>query len=149
MGVSYTDLETLLKTSDVISIHVPLTPETKHMIGERELAMIKTGSLLVNTSKGAVVDIRALVKHIDRIYVALDVLEGEEWLKKEKDFIKGSLKLPEEGLYAEFLRKHPNVIITPHIAYNTEEANKRRWMLARKIAKEIEEGKQPEYGRLI
>ncbi|RLF05835.1 MAG: D-glycerate dehydrogenase, partial [Thermoprotei archaeon] len=62
LGAKYVDLETLLRESDFVSIHVPLTKETYHMIGERELRLMKRTAILVNTARGAVIDTDALVK---------------------------------------------------------------------------------------
>ena len=89
-------------------------------------------------------DTQALAERADVLYAALDVVEGEEWLKREKDIVKGRLPLPKEGLYAEYLRKHPNIILTPHIAYDTEEADRRRWEEALAIARDVEAGRERE-----
>jgi len=144
LGVEYVPLEKLLRESDVVSLHVPLTKDTYHMIGERELSLMKDGAVLINTSRGAVVDAEGLARHADRIYAALDVVEGEEWINREKDIVKGLLRLPTKGLFAEYLVKHPHIIVTPHVAYNTEEANRRRWEKAMAIAKAIEEDRWEE-----
>lgn len=61
-GVQFVSLEDLMKNSDFVSIHVPLTPETKHMIGDKELRLMKKTAYLINTSRGAVIDEAALVK---------------------------------------------------------------------------------------
>jgi D-lactate dehydrogenase len=61
LGLRYTDLPTLLAQSDIISIHCPLTPETKHLINERTIGLMKPGSMLINTARGAIVDASAVI----------------------------------------------------------------------------------------
>ena len=100
-GVKLVDLETLLRESDVVSIHAALTEETYHMIGERELRLMKRSAVLVNTARGAVVDTNALVKALKEGWIAaaaLDVFEQEPLP-------------PDHPLYAL-----ENVYLTPHIA---------------------------------
>jgi D-3-phosphoglycerate dehydrogenase len=101
-------LERLLAESNVISIHVPLTPETYHMIGEREIALMKPGTILINTSRGAIVDEQALLEALKagRLGGAgLDVYEEEPPKNME-------------------LLSLPNVVCTPHIGAQTREAQK-------------------------
>ncbi len=121
LGVTACSFEELLRESDFITIHVPLTPETFHMISEREFNMMKEGVFLINTSRGAVVDGRSLLKALETGKVAgaaLDVFENEP-PKEEWEFK---------------LIGHPRVIATPHIGSMTLEAQKRAGlMLVRKI----------------
>lgn len=108
-GVKMVDLRTLLKKSDVVSIHCPLTKQTYHMIGERELSLMKRPAILINTARGAIIDERALIKCLKNKLIwgaGLDVYE-EEPLKEESP-----------------LRKMHNVILTPHIASITEIVDK-------------------------
>ncbi len=80
LGVEFVDLDELLETSDVVSLHVKLTSDSHHLIGEKELARMKPGSLLVNTARGAVIDADALVESLNRGHLAgaaLDVFETE------------------------------------------------------------------------
>jgi D-3-phosphoglycerate dehydrogenase len=100
--VKKVDLETLLSTSDIIVVHVPLSKETHHLINEKRLSMMKKTALLVNTSRGSVVDEAALYKALKKGWLtaaALDVLEKEP---PEKD--------------SPLLRLN-NVLITPHMAW--------------------------------
>ena len=93
------DLETLLKESDILSIHAPLTPETRHLIGKKELAMMKETAVLINTGRGAIVDEKELIKALQeqRIFAAgFDVYEEEP-------------QIPQELLDLE------NVVLLPHI----------------------------------
>jgi len=102
---------TLLKTSDVISLHVPETPQTKNMIGEAELELMKPGSILINASRGTVVDIEALTAalHSKKLAgAAIDVFPIEP-KGNEEEFISP-------------LRAFDNVILTPHIGGSTQEA---------------------------
>ena len=80
LGVRFVELDELLRVSDVVTIHVKLTPESRHLIGARELSLMKPGSLLVNTARGAIVDTAALVESLDSGHLGgagLDVYETE------------------------------------------------------------------------
>ena len=115
IGFKYVALEELLQNSDFISLHVPFLPETKHMIGDKEIKQMKDKVILVNTARGAVIDTKALLKNISKFKaVALDVLEEEQKFNKNHPLLK-----------------YDNVIITPHIAFFTDDS-------VRRIAKETE-----------
>jgi glyoxylate reductase len=104
------DLATLLRRSDYVSLHVPLTPETYHMIGREQLAEMKPTSILVNTSRGAVIDQRALVQALNEGWIggaALDVME-EEPLP------------PDDPLLCA-----PNTVLVPHIGSATHATRRR------------------------
>ena len=110
----------VLRRSDIISLHVPLTPETKYMINASTLAIMKDGVMLINTSRGA------LIKTIDALealekgkigYLGLDVYEYEKGLFFE-DHRHDQVKDP----LLEKLMAHPNVMVTPHQAFLTKEA---------------------------
>ncbi len=110
LGAKYVDLDTLLRESDIVSLHTPLTPETYHMIGERELRLMKPTAYLVNTARGKVVDTEALVKALREGWIAgaaLDVFEQEP--------------LPPDHP----LTKFRNVVLAPHIASATTETRTR------------------------
>lgn len=103
-GVKKVDLDELLRTSDYVSLHCALTPQTKHLIGARELKLMQPHSLLINTSRGPVVDQKALFKALQENWIAgaaLDVLEDEPPAKDD----------PLLGL--------ENVIFTPHSGGHT------------------------------
>lgn len=105
------DLATVLKTSDVISLHVPETPQTQNMIGEAEFALMKHGAILINASRGTVVDIAALTAALESKKLAgaaIDVFPVEPKGNNE-EFISP-------------LRQFDNVILTPHIGGSTQEA---------------------------
>jgi lactate dehydrogenase-like 2-hydroxyacid dehydrogenase len=100
LGAVRVDLARLLRESDFISLHVPLTPETRHLIGERELAMMKRSAYLINTSRGAVVDEAALVRALRERGIAgagLDVYEREPELNQGLKELENAILLPHIG----------------------------------------------------
>lgn len=104
-GATYVDKETLLKESDFVALHVPLNNDTYHLIGEPELKMMKRTSILINTSRGPVIDEKALVKALKEKWIwsaGLDVYENEPIL--------------EEGLM-----NLTNAVLLPHVGSATEE----------------------------
>ncbi|MGL5794165.1 MAG: NAD(P)-dependent oxidoreductase, partial [Waterburya sp.] len=106
--------------SDIISLHCPLTPETHHLINEQAIAMMKPGVMLVNTSRGGLVNTQAVIQGLksQKIgYLALDVYEQES----EMFFEDLSSKIIQDDVF-ERLLTFPNVIITGHQAFFTEEA---------------------------
>lgn len=110
---NFVDLQTLLKTSDIVVLAVPLSDETHHLIGKQELALMKPQSLLVNTSRQTIVDEFALAQSLidENIGGAvLDVLLEEPFSVKKQDVI------------IQEMINLPNVIVTPHIAGVTEES---------------------------
>jgi len=121
IGGKQVPLEQLLKESDVVSIHVSLTPETYRLLNAERLALLKDNAILINTSRGDVIDHEALLQHLDRLWgVGLDVL-------------------PEEPPKSPQLRKlvtHEKVVVTPHVGSETYEAMRR---LAEELASNIEE----------
>ncbi len=128
LNFQYTDLEFLLKNSDVITLHVPYLPATHHLININNIGLIKKGAVLINTSRGSIVETSALVKALNEGIlggVGLDVLEEETELKNERQLILEN-DLDDEDLRT-ILSNHilidmDNVIITPHNAFNTKEA---------------------------
>lgn len=119
-GVRYAALDELYAASDVISLHVPLTPATHHMIDARALGMMKRGTLLINTSRGALIDSRALIAALKTLHVGgagLDVYEEEE-----KVFFRDlSDRVLQDDVLARLLT-FPNVVVTSHQAFLTREA---------------------------
>jgi len=119
-GVQYVSLDDLLAKSDVISLHAPLTKETRHMLDDTAFGKMKKGVLFVNTSRGALVDSKALISAIEKGIVAaagLDVYEDE----KAYFFEDHSDKPIKDDVLAR-LTSFNNVIITGHQAFLTEEA---------------------------
>lgn len=119
-GVRYTTFEKLLETSDIISVHCPLTPKTRHLFDQKAFSKMKPGTMLINTSRGAVIKtldaIDALKKGILG-YLGIDVYEGEE-----KIFFKDLSATVVKDDVIERLMSFNNVLITPHQAFFTDEA---------------------------
>lgn len=120
MGVEYTDLDNLLQQSDVISLHCPLVPQTKHIINQESISKMKDGAMLINTSRGALIDTRAVIDGLKdhKIgYLGLDVYEEED-----KFFFENrSEEVLEDDVFARLLT-FPNVVITGHQAFFTHNA---------------------------
>ena len=119
-GVIYTDARTLARESEVISLHTPLTPETHHIIRRETLELMKPGTILINVSRGALIDTKALIEALKcrRLGgVGLDVYEEEEGVFFED--LSGQI-LQDDDLAR--LLTFPNVLITAHQAFLTQEA---------------------------
>lgn len=133
LGFKYVDLDELLSKSDVVSLHVPYFPSNHHLINKDTIAKMKKGAILINTSRGELVDNNALIEALDSGYLGgavIDVVEGEVLLNlHEETALLRSHNLPEDtlrhSLEISALTKMPNVIVSPHNAFNTEEAIKR------------------------
>jgi glyoxylate reductase len=100
LGVCFATLDTLLKESDFVSLHVPLRAETRHLIGERELAAMKRSACLINTARGPIVDERSLVEALrqGRIRAAgLDVYENEPELSPGLAELENVVLMPHSG----------------------------------------------------
>jgi D-lactate dehydrogenase len=122
LNFNYVSLENLLKNSDIITLHCPMSKENEHLINMKNIKLIKKGSYLINTARGQLVDTNALFWALDSGHLAgaaLDVLEEEESMKHDKLISGDHLKLFREN---HKLLKEKNVIITPHNAFNTQEA---------------------------
>lgn len=120
LDVEYVSLEDLIKRSDVISLHCPLTKETKHIINKKTIAKMKDNVYLINTSRGALIDTEALIEGLlNKKFagVGLDVYEEEEGVFYEDR----SNDIMEDDLLAR-LTTFPNVIITSHMGFFTREA---------------------------
>ncbi|KAB1068339.1 2-hydroxyacid dehydrogenase [Tamlana haliotis] len=119
-GVKYVSVEELFKVSDIISLHCPLLESTKHIINKESLALMKDGVMIINTSRGALIDTAAVIEGLSQNkigYLGIDVYEQEENL-----FYKD---LSESIIHDDFilrLNSFPNVLITSHQAFFTKEA---------------------------
>lgn len=121
------DLTTLCQNSDFISIHTPLTPETRHLIGEKEFNLMKSTAILINTARGPIIDEQTLISALKEHKIAgagLDVYENEP-------------VIPEE------LIKLSNVILLPHIGSASYETRTKMALLAAENAIAVIEGKNP------
>lgn len=118
VGGNDVSLDQLLHESDMVTLHIPLKPDTCHIIGREQIQMMKQGAFLINTGRGALVDTGALVEALKDGKLggaALDVLEGEKGI-----FYHDCTQRAMEHPFLPVLQKMPNVIITPHTAYYTE-----------------------------
>ncbi|WP_457643386.1 NAD(P)-dependent oxidoreductase [Persephonella sp.] len=121
-GVKYTSLDELVKNSDIISVHVPLLPQTYHLINRERISMMKNGAVLINTSRGQVVDTDAVFDAVVSGKIGalgLDVFEDEALLMLER-YREG--RSSDKVLKILKLNSMDNVVITPHIAFFTETA---------------------------
>ncbi|MBM3214481.1 D-glycerate dehydrogenase [Candidatus Poribacteria bacterium] len=126
-GAQRVPLDDLLRESDYVSLHVPLSDETRHLIGSRELALMKPSAFLINTARGPIVDEKALVRALRDGTIAgagLDVYE-------------------DEPAVADGLMELDNVVLAPHIASATVETRTKMAMLAAENAIAVIEGRRP------
>ena len=129
LGVKGVPLDELLRTSDIISLHTPLTAKTTRLLDQAAFTKMRSGVIIVNTARGALIDLNALQAAIDNgtvAAVALDVLERE----------------PYPDLSMPFL-KNPNATITPHVAWYSEDAVRELGVLAAQEALRYLRGEQP------
>ncbi|PIZ04412.1 MAG: hydroxyacid dehydrogenase [Gammaproteobacteria bacterium CG_4_10_14_0_8_um_filter_38_16] len=120
LGVTYVSYEELYQQSDIISLHCPLTSDTRHLINEPALMQMKTGIMLINTGRGALIDTKAIIQSLKNGklgYLGIDVYEEEESLF----FHNLSETIIQDDVFARLLT-FPNVIVTGHQAFFTEEA---------------------------
>jgi D-lactate dehydrogenase len=127
-GVKYVSLDELLGGSDIITLHLPHTKETEHLINLSNLDKIKKGALLINTARGALVETAAIAEGLEKGILAaagLDVLEEEAHLREEKEFLSEEY-LKNVDIKTELLNHvlltRDDVVITPHNAFNSKEA---------------------------
>jgi D-lactate dehydrogenase len=132
MGITYTEnVPAVLATSDLVTLHVPSSPENYHMINTESLAAAKKGLYVINTARGDLVDTVALTHALQSGHIAgagLDVYEGEKFITDEMELLANDTKVA-EGVWKSFAAEHalldmPNVIVTPHVAFNSVEAKK-------------------------
>ena len=111
VGISYRSLPELMAEADIISIHTPLTPDTRGLIGKEEIALMKEGAILINTARGPVVDTEALAQALKegKIIAATDVFEKDPPLPADHPLMDA-----------------PNLICTPHVGFDTRESIDRR-----------------------
>lgn len=133
MGCYKCSLGDLLQRSDIVTLHTPLTADTKHMMSKKQFDSIKKGAILINTARGELVDTKELVRALDEGILSaagIDVLEDEQYLDADEEELMLTHGRPtnislEHALEINILKNKPNVIITSHNAYNTVEAIKR------------------------
>ncbi len=118
--VHYTDMQTLLAASDIVSLHLPLSADTHYLLNERSIAGMKRGAYIINTSRGKLIDTTALIDALKTGHiggVALDVYEEEEGIFFQD--LSGQVLLDDELTHLLML---PNVLVTSHQAFLTHEA---------------------------
>ncbi len=130
LNFKYVPLSELLKKSDIVTLHIPYAKENHHLINKKTLSLMKKGAILINTSRGAIVDNEALIEALDKKIlsgVGLDVIEGEELIKEEKQLLydKKKIKALQELVKDHILLAKENVVFTPHIAFYSQEALER------------------------
>ena len=111
LGLEYMSLQDVMRTADIITIHTPLTPETRGLIGAEEIALMKQGAILINTSRGPVVDTAALAEALNagRICAGIDVYESDPPLPQDHPLMGAE-----------------NLVCTPHVGFDTRESIDRR-----------------------
>jgi D-lactate dehydrogenase len=130
LGFEYASLEDLLSKSDIITLHVPYNERTHHLLNKDTFKLVKKGAILINTARGGIVDTLALIEALDNKTLAgagLDVIEGEDLIKEEKELLYDPKKL---DVLADLVKDHillskDNVVFTPHIAFYSKEALER------------------------
>jgi D-3-phosphoglycerate dehydrogenase len=130
-GVEFLPLEQVLRESDAVIVHIPLTADTKHLLNRERLALMKRGAVLINVSRGAVVDTQALIEALSSGHLggaALDVLENEP-------------NVPEA------LLQLPNVLLTPHIAFTSDASLRELRQWASEEVVRVLRGERPKEAR--
>lgn len=127
LGFRFVSLDELYSQSDVITIHVPYSKETHHMLNQEAFSKMKDGVVIVNTARGAIIDTTALVSALESGKVAaagLDVLEEEAIIREENELLHKEFPIEDLKTVLEdhMLLNDPRVIITPHNAFNSKEA---------------------------
>ncbi len=129
-GISYTSFNELIRTSDVITLHVPYTKDSHHILNRAVIEKMKKGVYIINTSRGELIETDALIWGLNEHIIAgagLDVLEGERDIKEEMELMSSVGKPLAINDYKTLLQDHilmtmPQVIVTPHIAFYSKEA---------------------------
>jgi len=130
VGFCYVELDELVASADIVSLHAPLVPATRHLVDRELLKRFKRGALLVNTARGGLVDTEALLWALDEGILAgagLDVLEGEELLTEDRRRLalerdEASLRVLVEN---QLLAGREDVVVTPHVGFDSVEAVQR------------------------
>ena len=131
LGVRYVTLDELLKQSDIVTLHVPDTKETEHMINAKTLSKMKNGVILVNTARGVLIESGALLDALKKGKIAhalLDVLEHEQNFEENKELIA-----------------HPKVVTTPHIAFYADDSMRNMYLDVFQSIDQWTQGKEPEH----
>jgi D-lactate dehydrogenase len=131
LGFRYASLEQVLAEADIVTLHVPANPKTRNLISTEQFNQMKPGVVLINTSRGQIVDVDALIRALAEGKVAaagLDVLPEEPVMREEAELLRSVYRKCHnlDTLLADHvLLRLRNVVITPHSAFNTREAAQR------------------------
>jgi D-lactate dehydrogenase len=131
LDFKYVDFDDLLCESDIISLHVPGSPETKHLLGPEQFEKLKRGAVLINTARGSLIDERAMLRSLAEGSLAaagLDVLPEEPVIREEAELLRRVYEQHhslDTLLVDQVLIRMRNVLVTPHSAFNTREAVQR------------------------
>ncbi|MBI4442784.1 MAG: hydroxyacid dehydrogenase [Acidobacteria bacterium] len=127
LNFRYVPVEYLLANSDIITLHMPYLPSTHHFLNADRMAMLRKGTLLINTARGGLVDTEALLKALEDGTLAgagLDVLEGEQYISEEQEMLRSGqpIEALQQIVRDQILLRRENVVFTPHNAFNSREA---------------------------
>ncbi|HSD98750.1 MAG TPA: NAD(P)-dependent oxidoreductase [Patescibacteria group bacterium] len=142
-----TSLESLLGRSDFVTLHLPLTPETKHFINKKNIGFFKKGAYLINTARGGLVETEALLDALAKKQLAgagLDVLEDECDIREERELLSSEFLKScdlKTQLMQHMLLNRDDVLVTPHKAFDTKEAIEEILETTMSNIKHFEEGK--------
>ena len=130
LNFRYVENDELFRKSDIISLHVPLVAQTTHLINKETISMMKDGVILINTSRGEIIDTEALLEGLQSGKIGgagLDVIEGEKLVLEEVQLHKDENHKDQWKLLHEDTQilRMPNVVFTPHNAFNSQEALER------------------------
>jgi len=131
IGFTYVSLEDLLKSSDIITLHLPYNEKTHHLVSASNINLIKKGAYIINTSRGGIIETAALIEALGKGIIAgagLDVLEEECFIKEEAHLLSKDFSETcdiKTMLQNHILMDRKDVIITPHNAFNSKEALER------------------------
>ena len=131
LGVQYVSFTELLRQSQILTLHVPASPETEHLLNDAAFASMKDGVVLVNTARGSLIDSQALLKalHSGKVsHALLDVLEHEQNFEENKELIR-----------------HPHVVTTPHIAFYADDSLKSMYEDCFRSIRQWMAGTEPEH----
>lgn len=144
-GFEYAELDDVLARADILTLHLPLLPSTKHILNKENILKCKKGVYLVNTARGGLIETEAIMLGLEKEIlagVALDVLEEEKAITDEVELMLGKQhEVDFKTLCIDhILMHHPKVIVTPHNAFNTTEALERILKTTTENIKKFEEG---------
>ena len=131
LGFEYMDFDTLLSSSDIITLHAPLNDHTHHMINCGNIGKVKKGAILINTARGGLIETECIINALKEGILSgagLDVLEDEAFIREEKQLLSSEFMKDHDLkvlLQEHMLLDQDNVIITPHNAFNSKEALQR------------------------